>query len=102
MDADSPSQGPAAGHVRGAHPGAVVGLPPGMRYRCEGCGNLTRFDVAVAERANVFWHVSVAGIGEVEEADIAERSIESVACRWCGSTDRIVVESSPAGGPDPV
>jgi hypothetical protein len=82
------------------HAGAAVGLAPGMRFRCEGCGNLTRFDVAVAERATVFWHVSVSGVGEVEAADVAERTVESVTCRWCGSADRIAVEPAPAGAAD--
>ena len=79
------------------HAGAAVGLPAGMRYRCEGCGNLTRFDVAVAERSHRFWHVALSGVGAVEETTVAEQTIESVTCRWCGSADRITTEPSPAG-----
>ena len=82
----------------GGQAAAQVGLEPGVRYKCEGCGNLTRFDVAVSERVVRFWHVSVSGVGEVEQTTVGEQSIESVTCRWCGSTDQIVTEPAPAGG----
>lgn len=86
---------------RGDHgPGSAVGLEPGMRFRCEGCGNLTRFDVEVAERSRRFWHVSVSGIGEVEEVDVLEQSVTAVTCRWCGAADRIVTEPAPAAAAD--
>lgn len=81
-----------------AHAGAAVGLEPGTRYRCAGCGNLTRFDVEVREHARRFWHVSVSGIGQVEEQELAEQQVVAVTCRWCGSADRIVTEPAPAGG----
>lgn len=74
---------------------ASVGLAPGMRYRCNGCGNLTRFDVRISERATRFWHVSVAGVGQIESVDTASRDIEAVTCRWCGSADSIVTEPAP-------
>lgn len=80
-----------------SHPGLAVGLPPGMRYRCEGCGNLTRFDVDVSERSHRFWHVALSGIGSVEEATVTEQHIQSVTCRWCGSSERITTEPAPAG-----
>ncbi|CAN5392587.1 hypothetical protein BH23ACT9_BH23ACT9_22900 [soil metagenome] len=79
-----------------AESGAVVGLGPGLRYKCEGCGNLTRFDVRVAERATRFWHVALSGVGQVEETELLEQDIEAVICRWCGSPDRVVTEPAPA------
>lgn len=80
-----------------SHPGSAVGLPPGMRYKCEGCGNLTRFDVVVAERTQRFWHVALSGVGAVEEEQVIEQDIGSVTCRWCGSSDRVVTEAAPSG-----
>ncbi len=77
---------------------SAVGLATGTRFKCEGCGNLTRFDVVVSERVSRFWHVAVSGVGAVEEADVQEQTIESVTCRWCGSSERIVTETAPAGG----
>ncbi|MEE8602444.1 hypothetical protein [Euzebya tangerina] len=78
-----------------AHAGAAVGLEPGTRFKCEGCGNLTRFDVVATERTQRYWHVSVSGVGEVEESVTQEQTIHSVTCRWCGSSDRIVTEPAP-------
>lgn len=88
---DQPDATPAT-----SHPGAAVGLPPGMRFRCEGCGNLTRFDVEVSERTSRFWHVALSGEGAVEEQDVLAQTIESVTCRWCGSADRVRTEPTPA------
>lgn len=83
------------------HPGASVGLPAGQRFKCDGCGNLTRFDVEVTERVRRYWHVALSGDGQVEESDVREQTIESVTCRWCGATDRVVTELSPAAAGDP-
>lgn len=55
------------------------------RYRCTGCGNLTRFDVSIARRTREFHHFSVGGDLEVESVEVVEESIESVQCRWCGA-----------------
>lgn len=88
---------PVSPLAAGRHPGAAVGLPPGMRYKCEGCGNLTRFDVTVSERTARFWHVALSGIGAVEESMIEEQAIAAVLCRWCGSADRVVTEPAPVG-----
>lgn len=89
-----PAQTPAP-----ADPYAAVGLQPGTRYRCEGCGNLTRFDVRVTERGTRFWHVAVSGEGQVESTDDHQVDIEGVTCRWCRSSDRIVVEKAPLEDP---
>jgi hypothetical protein len=48
------------------------------RWRCGGCGNLTRFDVALTRRTTEFWHFDLA----------------SVTCRWCGRSDAIELVSS--------
>ena len=67
------------------------------RYRCTGCGNLTRFDVAISRRTREYHHFTVGGDLEVEAVEVVEESIESVQCRWCGATgDRI--EVLDAGG----
>lgn len=60
------------------------------RYRCAGCGNLTRFDVTVERRVKEFQHFSVGGELEVESVEILTEDVQSVVCRWCGATgDRI-------------
>lgn len=60
------------------------------RYRCDGCGNLTRFDVTVTRRTKEFRHFTVGGEFEVESVEILAEDVESVTCRWCGATgDRI-------------
>ena len=52
-------------------------------YRCNACGNLTRFDVTVSRRVTEFQHFSVGGELEVESTDLLEETIERVECRWC-------------------
>ena len=34
----------------------------GERWRCAGCGNLTRFDVTRTRRTTDYWHVDLAGV----------------------------------------
>lgn len=55
------------------------------RYRCNGCGNLTRFDVVATRRTRAFHHYTVGGALTVEDEDLLEERIESVVCRWCGA-----------------
>jgi hypothetical protein len=65
------------------------------RYRCSGCGNLTRFDVVATRRTKAFHHFSVGGDLTVEEEAVLEEHVEDVTCRWCGAgQDRI--ETLPA------
>lgn len=64
-----------------------------MSYRCDSCGNKTRFDVEETKRIKAFHHFSLAGEDSVEEEEIISREIEKVTCRWCGSTADIVEES---------
>jgi hypothetical protein len=62
-----------------------------QRWRCGGCGNLTRFDVTRSRRTTEFWHFDLAGDHAVEETQVHEEVLEGVACRWCGRTDAIEV-----------
>lgn len=69
------------------------------RWRCAGCGNLTRFDVARTRRTTEFWHFDLAGEHEVEATDVQNEVVESVTCRWCGRSDAIeLVSRAEASG----
>ena len=59
------------------------------RWRCAGCGNLTRFDVTRTRRTTEFWHFDLAGEHQVEETEVRAESVEQVTCRWCGRSDAI-------------
>jgi hypothetical protein len=61
------------------------------RWRCGGCGNLTRFDVRRTRRTAEYWHFDLAGEHRVEESELMSESVESVTCRWCGRGDAIEV-----------
>jgi hypothetical protein len=61
------------------------------RWRCGGCGNLTRFDVIRTARVTEFWHFDLAGEHRVEESTTDHSHVESVTCRWCGRSDQIEV-----------
>ena len=70
----------------------TVPLPDATtRWRCHGCGNLTRFDVVRSARTREFWHFDLAGNHAVEEAETEVSTVESVSCRWCGRSDAIEV-----------
>lgn len=68
----------------------AVGDP---RYRCDSCGNVTRFDVTTSQTTKAFHHYSVGGELEVEEVTVLSRTVDAVGCRWCGH-GRNVVEIS--------
>ena len=55
------------------------------RYRCNACGNLTRFDVTTTRRTRAFHHYSLGGELAVEDEQVLEESVEEVSCRWCGT-----------------
>jgi len=57
------------------------------RYRCTGCGNLTRFDVVATRRTRGYHHFTVGGELTVEEEQLLDEQIEQVSCRWCGAVD---------------
>ena len=63
------------------------------RWRCGGCGNLTRFDVTRTRRTTEFWHYDLAGAPVVEESEVKSETLEAVSCRWCGRDDAIEVVS---------
>ena len=79
--------------------GTPLGPGPASRWRCGGCGNLTRFDVRRTARTAEFWHVDLAGVPTVEETELVAETIESVTCRWCGRADAIevVARTDPEG-----
>lgn len=59
------------------------------RYRCEACGNLTRFDVTVLRRTKAFHHFNLAGDLDIEDAEVLSEVVEEVQCRWCGTGGRV-------------
>jgi hypothetical protein len=78
------------------------------RYRCTACGNLTRFDVTTTRRTRAFHHFTVGGDLAIEDEQVLEHVVESVACRWCGSGSGVVEMSgevpaadAPSAPPDP-
>lgn len=58
---------------------------PSSRYRCDACGNLTRFDVTLTRRSRRFHHYTVGGDLTVEDEEVLSEVVEDVSCRWCGS-----------------
>ena len=73
------------------NPGNLALPGPDQRWRCSGCGNLTRFDVARTRRTTEYWHFDLAGEHVVEETEVQVEVVESVTCRWCGRSDAIEV-----------
>jgi len=72
----------------------IVALPDAQtRWRCGGCGNLTRFDVTRSRRTTEFWHFDLAGEHDVEEVTTEQEAVEAVTCRWCGRSDAIELVS---------
>ena len=63
------------------------------RWRCGGCGNLTRFDVSRARRTTEFWHFDLAGEHRVEETATDREELLAVTCRWCGRSDAVELVS---------
>ena len=59
------------------------------RWRCGGCGNLTRFDVSRTRSTTEFWHFDLAGDHQVESNEVRAEQVESVTCRWCGRDDAV-------------
>lgn len=76
--------------------GLGAGLEPDHRFRCDACGNVTRFDVWERAHTRRFHHFDLGGAGRIEEEEHLERTVERVACRWCGRDDAVVVEPAPA------
>jgi hypothetical protein len=76
-------------------PGISLGSPvvSTTRYRCNACGNITRFDVLATRRTRAFHHYTIGGDLENEEEEVLSDHVEQVTCRWCSATgDKIAVE----------
>ena len=69
------------------------------RYRCDACGNLTRFDVTTTKTTKAFHHYTVGGDLELEDIEVLALTVDQVACRWCGH-GRNVVEIGDDVGAD--
>lgn len=75
-----------------------------MSYRCDACGNKTRFDVYESKRVRAFHHYTLAGELTIEEEEVLAGDIDRVVCRWCGSSLEIGEVAAdgpreqPAGG----
>ena len=71
------------------------------RFRCTGCGNLTRFDVVATRRTRAFHHYTVGGELAIEDEELLSETIEEVTCRWCSASgERIeAIAGEPAVGP---
>jgi transposase len=67
------------------------------RYRCDACGNLTRFDVLTTRRTSSFHHYSVGGELTIEEEQLLEETVERVTCRWCGASGESIEELDESG-----
>jgi hypothetical protein len=84
----------------GEGPTTLVAMPT-PRYRCDGCGNLTRFDVTSSSRVKAFHHYTVGGELVVEEETVLSHHVDEVVCRWCGHGRSVVeLEESDPGGTD--
>ncbi len=66
---------------------------PTQRWRCSGCGNLTRFDVTRTRRTQEYWHFDLAGDHQVEQVEVLGEDVATVSCRWCGRSDAIELVS---------
>jgi hypothetical protein len=60
------------------------------RYRCDGCGNLTRFDVTISQKTKAFHHYTVGGDLVIEDEEVLARNVDAVVCRWCGHGNSVV------------
>ncbi len=72
-----------------------------MSYRCDACGNKTRFDVYETKKVRAFHHFTLAGDDTVEEEEVFASEIEKIVCRWCGATDVSAGDGPDTGVTDP-
>lgn len=61
------------------------------RYRCDACGNLTRFTVTTTRRSRAYHHFTVGGELTIEDEEVLDEVVESVSCRWCGHGDKVTI-----------
>lgn len=71
-------------------PPTTVGRVSHTRYRCDGCGNLTRFDVTISQTIKSFHHYTVGGELQIEDEEVQSRHVDEVVCRWCGHGHSVV------------
>lgn len=71
------------------------GMRPDKRFRCDACGNLTRFDLEVVERARRFWHAGLSGEGRVEGEELVSQEVIDAVCHWCGTGEAVRVVDAP-------
>lgn len=71
--------------VRGSRSRRYADDVTAARYRCDACGNLTRFDVVSTRRTRAFHHYTLGGELRVEDPEVLSEVVEDVSCRWCGS-----------------
>jgi hypothetical protein len=69
------------------------------RFRCAGCGNVTRFDVVATRRTREYHHFSVGGDLTIEDAEVLDERVDSVTCRWCGATGGSIETTTEAAQP---
>lgn len=76
---------------------------PTPRYRCNACGNLTRFDVTMTRRTRAFHHYTTGGEVTVEDEQVLGEDVEAVTCRWCGAGGSVerLNEGEPLVNPSP-
>ena len=72
---------------------------PEVRYRCQACGNLTRFDVTRTTTTSSFFHYTVGGELTEEDVEIVAETVLDVACRWCGPRGEIIEVANSAVEP---
>ncbi len=65
------------------------------RWRCGGCGNVTRFDVIREAKMREYWHLNLAGVPAVEDSETLSERVAAISCRWCGRDDAIEVIERP-------
>ena len=65
-------------------------VTPAIRYLCNGCGNLPRFNVVTTRRTLAFHHYTIGGDLAVEDTQVLDEDVESVTCRWCGASGETV------------
>ena len=68
------------------------------RWRCGGCGNLTRFDVVRTRRTTEFWHFDLSGEHRGEDSTTDRQDLVSGTCRWCGRADAVELVSRAEAG----
>ena len=70
------------------------------RYRCDGCGNVTRFDVTVSQKTTAFYHYTVGGELVIEEEQVP-RVTSTTSCAAGVATGAASSRSPTRSTPSP-